>query len=695
MKKIKVIKNLGQIRFSKSIRVKLMLGLGILIIFSLMLVGVYSNYKSSNALEKAIIHELLNKAEVDASQMLTRLQAIEADLRLLANVPPIQGIIRATQNRGRDPLDGSSLKLWQQRLRSIFLNMARYNKHYMQIRFIGANGMELIRVDSDGKNAKVIPPEKLQNKGKKSYFINTAALLRGKVYVSVLDLNMERGKIEQPFKPVIRYGTPVYDSNNLFQGIVIINVFGTHVLDILKEDIGKHVYLINKKGYYLKHPDSVKEWGFMLKRETRLQNDFPEIADLIMSGKKGVQIVDNQILVFAPVVVSADFEIEWQVIYDMDQSTVMAPIADWRLGLFWVSMGILLVSLLSAYFFADRFTKPIREVVQLIDRIALGDLSVKVEVKSEDEIGLLLLSLKKMVETMNSLVGRLSESAMQLNASTNQISATAFEQVQNITTQNLSIQDFSAGVNELAATATELGRNTEQVVQTSRHAIELASQGAGATQSLLTSMERIRNTNEQTASKFSSLIEKVESIEKIVGTITNIADKTNLLSVNASIEAVKAGEFGKGFSVVAAEIRRLADKTVVASQEIADTISDIQKAATTAMSSMENLGTTTKEGIHTVNSAGDSFNALVNIVRTMGPSLEEMKDGTNQQANSTVQMAQSIKEIQQAADESKTGAEQTSETTTSLSSMAHEQLNMVQQFKLSRNDFSDNKTEEI
>ncbi|MBF0239366.1 MAG: hypothetical protein HQM12_16820, partial [SAR324 cluster bacterium] len=244
--------------------------------------------------------------------------------------------------------------------------------------------------------------------------------------------------------------------------------------------------------------------------------------------------------------------------------------------------------------------------------------------------------------------------------------------------------NFSASLNELAATSTQLGKNTEQIVETSRNAIVLANQGNQAVVDSLNSIENIQQTNVGTSEKFKLLVEKVENIAKVLLTITKIADKTNLLSVNASIEAVKAGESGKGFGVVAAEIRRLADQTVLASQDIENIITEIQKAASTAMMSMDKLQATTMDGLEQAQTAGTSFQELIEAVQTIGPSLEEMREGILQQAQSTVQMTHSLQQIQHTADENRLSSEQTSQTTVNLSQMAQQQMEIAQRFKVEK-----------
>jgi len=291
-----------------------------------------------------------------------------------------------------------------------------------------------------------------------------------------------------------------------------------------------------------------------------------------------------------------------------------------------------------------------------------------------------------MRKNLYTLVEKMGDTALQLSSSTNDISALSQQQVHAISEQTSDINQFSASLNEMAATSNELGRNMDAIMGIVREATSMAKQGTSSIDSSLSSMDDIQKANDATGQRFDVLVEKVETIAKVLGTITSIADKTNLLSVNASIEAVKAGEFGKGFGVVASEIRRLADQTMIASQEIADMISEIQKAANSSMMSMDKSTMTTKEGVKTVVAAGQAISDLIAVVQEIGPKMEEMQEASSQQSEGSLKMTQVIKQIQQSSVNHKISAEQNSGTATMLSGMAKEQLLLVQSFNSKIND---------
>ena len=158
-----------------------------------------------------------------------------------------------------------------------------------------------MRVDSDGTNIQVIPDSQLQNKADRDYFMATMKLKSGEVYVSSLELNQERGKIEIPYKPTIRYATPIFNPKGERQGILISNALGSTLIDRVKNfnhELSDQSFILNQDGYYLAHPNPKKAWGLELKTKENVKNDYSaDIVAKIISGGEGN--IDNRDLVIS------------------------------------------------------------------------------------------------------------------------------------------------------------------------------------------------------------------------------------------------------------------------------------------------------------------------------------------------------------------------------------------------------------
>lgn len=175
---------------------------------------------------------------------------------------------------------------------------------YDQVRFLNTEGLEIVRVNYQHGEATLVPVSSLQNKGERYYFresINTAS---GKVYVSPLDLNMEQGQIEEPYKPMIRFGTPVFNRRGEKIGVLLLNYLAERLLGNFSSavaNIGDHASIVNAEGYWLKHPDPAREWGFMLDHKHNLSNIHPLDWERIMAAEQGQFTNDEGIFTFATI----------------------------------------------------------------------------------------------------------------------------------------------------------------------------------------------------------------------------------------------------------------------------------------------------------------------------------------------------------------------------------------------------------
>ena len=168
-----------------------------------------------------------------------------------------------------------------------YRELSRQKQKYDQIRFIDVAGMEKVRVNFNNGDLVIVPDHKLQDKGNRYYFKDTLALLDGEIFISPFDLNIERGKIEEPLKPMIRLGLPVFDGKNRKRGVVVLNYLGDRLLKTLKEIAEMspgNFMLVNSDGYWLCSPDADDEWGFMFRerKDRKFSSDFPDVWKKIL-----------------------------------------------------------------------------------------------------------------------------------------------------------------------------------------------------------------------------------------------------------------------------------------------------------------------------------------------------------------------------------------------------------------------------
>lgn len=269
-------------------------GILIIVFFVLLVVLVYLGFNLySKTVKDLLIDNLEQEVSFKAKIIDRALIDLGNDVLFLSQVPPIQGIIRARDNKGFDEVGDSSYETWVDRLNDLFSYISISKQIYGQFRYIDENGNEMARVDFKNGNAIIISRDDLQNKADRYYFGETIKLNKGEVFISPLDLNVEHGEIknrgseENPsYVPVIRYATPVFDDLGNSKGIIIINVYAEFFLREIKETNKKvgEIFLINGKGFYLAHSNTKKEFEFMFDKEASFYKDYPEIAENILAN---------------------------------------------------------------------------------------------------------------------------------------------------------------------------------------------------------------------------------------------------------------------------------------------------------------------------------------------------------------------------------------------------------------------------
>ena len=225
--------------------------------------------------------ELGNVVAGLAGKIDTAVEARRKSLRFLADTPPVQGMVRALANDGFDALDQSTLAAWEGRLKRIFTAYLATNPDVFHVRLIGVadGGRELVRLDRREEQIVVIPPEELQRKGDRDYFVEAAQRRPGDVYVSNVTLNQEHGKVQVPHLPTTRLAVPISDTQGGVFGIVIINVNFTGFLQLAAAAAppGAAIYVTNADGDYLVHPDAAKTFGFDLGQRYRFDAEFQSL----------------------------------------------------------------------------------------------------------------------------------------------------------------------------------------------------------------------------------------------------------------------------------------------------------------------------------------------------------------------------------------------------------------------------------
>ena len=328
----------------------------------------------------------------------------------------------------------------------------------------------------------------------------------------------------------------------------------------------------------------------------------------------------------------------------------------------------------------DRMITGMKSMTGVADRIAGGDLNVVVKPRSERDI--MGHSLARMVEQLSTLVGAVHRSGNQVNTSVNEIAATAKE-------QQATASEIAATTTEIGATSKEISATSKELVKTMTEVAAVAEQSAtlaGTGQVGLTRMEEtMRHVMEAAGSinaKLAVLNEKAGNINQVVTTITKVADQTNLLSLNAAIEAEKAGEYGRGFAVVATEIRRLADQTAVATYDIEQMVKEIQSAVAAGVMGMDKFSEEVRRGMHEVQEVGGQLSQIIHQVQALAPRCEAVNEGMQAQSTGAEQITQALAQLSEAAQQTVDSLRQSNRAIDGLNTVASGMRDGVARFNV-------------
>ena len=291
----------------------------------------------------------------------------------------------------------------------------------------------------------------------------------------------------------------------------------------------------------------------------------------------------------------------------------------------------------------DEMATALKETVSVAERIASGDLAVTVKPRSERDV--LGQALVNMVERLSALVGDVQRSGIQVNTSVNQIAATAKQQQATATEIAATTTQISATSKEIAATSKDLVRTMGEVAGVADQSATLATSGQSGLARMEGTMRHVMEAAASINAKLAVLNEKAGGITQVVTTITKVADQTNLLSLNAAIEAEKAGEYGRGFAVVATEIRRLADQTAVATYDIEQMVKEIQAAVSAGVMGMDKFSEEVRRGMNDVQQVGDQLTQIIQQVQALAPRFEAVSEGMQAQAAGAEQITQALAQL--------------------------------------------------
>ncbi len=331
----------------------------------------------------------------------------------------------------------------------------------------------------------------------------------------------------------------------------------------------------------------------------------------------------------------------------------------------------------------NRFVTPrIGHVMATVQRLAAKDMTAQVAVTATDEIGRMGEALNHSLGTMREVLQSVAQGSQTLSAATTEISTRAQESAGNAKNQSSMTTQIATAAQEMTATIGEISRNAESAASASRLSAETATRGGEVMQATTATMEKIASATSSVSERIASLAQRSQEIGNVVNVIQEISEQTNLLALNAAIEAARAGEHGRGFAVVAGEVRRLAERTKAATEEISGTIHSIQEETRQTIEVMDGSRAAVDSGLEETARARKSLDEIIEASRQVEHQIQLIASAATEQTAASGEISESAGRISELSMQNTQGAEEAVAALGDLSRLATDLDSMIRQFQL-------------
>lgn len=436
---------------------------------------------------------------------------------------------------------------------------------------------------------------------------------------------------------------------------------------------------------------------FLMRSDSRFINESTILKQKVntksvefgLQDKSGTHIIDN----YRGVSVLSSYndlglneklgtDFEWVIITEIDGSEAFSDIKTLINKIRLLGLTIVLIVMILSLFVSRYFTKPILQLERVTKLLAEGDLTQEIKITSSDEIGELAKSFKKMQDNLRKQLGEITEGVNVLSSSSSEIMAMVSQLASGSAETATSISETTTTIEEVKQTAEVSVQKANEVSETAQKISLISKDGKKSMEKTIEGMNKIKHQMESIASIVIQLSEKSNTIGEIANNVNDLAEQSNLLAVNAAIEAAKAGEQGKGFSVVAQEIKNLAERSKGSTVQIRSILADIQKEITSAVLATEQGGKVIDAGLELSSTASEVISMLAAGVEQTSEANMHIAASSQQQLTGMDQISTAMENIKEASGQASEGTMQAEESVSELKNLGEKLLQILKQYKL-------------